>query len=282
MLIDAAATRLLRLTPLAWLCVVFVAPLVLTIIYAFAHATYGGAQFGFTLANFRQALSGFYLDIFLRTLRFAAIGTACCLVVAAPLAYFLARKVRHLRPLLVVLMLVPFWTSFLIRTLSWETLLAADGPIRDALSFLGLLHGELNLLDTQTAVLIGIIYGYLPLMMLPLFVAFERIPESATEASKDLGAGRVQTFLRVTLPLARPGIAAGILLTFVPMTGEYIIPALLGGDKGVLVGGLIAGQYLQAQDYPLGSAMAVLVLLVLGVVVFTMTRSTRGFAGLER
>lgn len=278
----SAAPRLLALSPVVWLCTLFVAPLVFTLLYAFAHSTFGGVQLGFTWSNFSQALSGFYLDIFLRTLRFAAIGTLCCLVVATPLAYFVARKVRRFRTLLVVLLLVPFWTSFLIRTLAWQTLLAANGPVRDVLNALGLHHGELNVLDTQTAVLIGIVYGYLPLMTLPLFVAFDRVPQSDIDASKDLGAGRLQTFIRVTLPLARPGITAGILLTFVPMTGEYVIPALLGGNKGVLMGGLIADQYLQSLNFPLGSAMAVLVLLVLGVAVFALTRLSRGFDPVEQ
>ncbi len=268
---------LLALSPLAWLTALFVVPLAFTLVYAFAHATYGGVTVGFTWGNFSQALSGFYLHIFLRTLEFAATGTLLCFLVGAPLAYFVARKVKRYRILFLVLLLVPFWTSFLIRTLAWETLLAADGPIRDIINFLGLHHGDINVLDTPTAVFIGIVYGYLPLMTLPLFVAFERIPLDMGEASKDLGAGSARTFLRVTLPLAKPGVVAGVLLTFVPMTGEYVIPALLGGDKGVLMGGLIADQYLQAQNIALGSAMAVLVLVVLGVFVFVLTRLTGGF-----
>jgi spermidine/putrescine transport system permease protein len=268
---------LLAVTPLAWLTALFVVPLGFTLVYAFAHATYGGVTVGFTWVNFSQALSGFYLHIFLRTLQFAATGTLLCFLMGAPLAYFVARKVKRYRLLFIVLLLVPFWTSFLIRTLAWETLLAADGPIRDIINFLGLHHGDINVLDTPTAVFIGVVYGYLPLMTLPLFVAFERIPVDVGEASKDLGAGRVRTFLRVTLPLAKPGVVAGVLLTFVPMTGEYVIPALLGGDKGVLMGGLIADQYLQAQNIALGSAMAVLVLTVLGMFVFVLARVTGGF-----
>jgi ABC-type spermidine/putrescine transport system permease subunit I len=268
---------LLALAPLAWLTAMFVVPLAFTFVYAFANATYGGVQVGFTWVNFSQALSGFYLQIFLRTLRFAATGTLLTFLIGAPLAYFVARKVKRFRLAFLILLLVPFWTSFLIRTLAWETLLAADGPIRNFINFLGLHHGDINVLDTSTAVFIGIVYGYLPLMTLPLFVAFERIPHEVGEASKDLGAGRVRTFLRVTLPLAKPGVVAGVLLTFVPMTGEYVIPALLGGDKGVLMGGLIADQYLLAQNVALGSAMAVLVLVVLGVFVFVLIRVTGGF-----
>jgi spermidine/putrescine transport system permease protein len=243
------------------------------VVYAFAHPIFAGVDFGFTIDNFRASLSGFYLTIFIRTLEFAALGTALCLVVALPLAYFLARKVVRYRTFLVVLLLIPFWTSLLIRTLAWRTLLEADGPVHDVLDFLRVYHSPLSVLDTPTAVRIGIVYGYLPLMALPLLVAFERIPADVGEASKDLGAGRLQTFFRVTLPLARPGLATGILLTFVPMTGEYVIPALLGGDRGVLMSGLIADQYLQAQNYPLGAAMAVLVLLVLGAAVFVLARN---------
>jgi len=274
---SAFGRAVLALSPLAWLTILFVVPLGFTLVYAFAHATYGGVQIGFTWTNFKQALSGFYLSIFLRTLRFAATGTLLCFVVATPLAYFIARKIKRWRGLFIVLLLIPFWTSFLIRTLAWETLLAPNGPIRDALNFLQLHHGLLNVLDTPTAVFIGIVYGYLPLMALPLYVAFERIPSELTEASSDLGSGRLGTFFRVTLPLARPGIAAGWLLTFVPMTGEYVIPALLGGDKGVLMGGLIADQYLTAQNFALGSAMAVLILAVLGAFVFVLIRATGGF-----
>jgi spermidine/putrescine transport system permease protein len=272
-----AMARALPFVPLVWLGALFIGPLVVTVVYAFANATFGGVQLAFTFTNFDQALSGFYLTIFLRTLEFAGLGTLLCLVVATPVAYVIAQKAGRMRPVLLVLLLVPFWTSFLIRTLAWETLLAADGPVRDVLNFLHLHHGLLNVLDTRTAVFIGIVYGYLPLMALPLYVSFERIPASVIEASKDLGAGRLRTFLHVTLPMARPGLATGLLLTFVPMTGEYIIPSLLGGNKGILVGGIIAGQYLDSLNYPLGAAMAVLLLLVLGVAVVLLTRLSRGF-----
>ena len=220
----ASAGHLLPLPPLAWSTFFFIGPLVIVAVYSVAHAVFGGVVLGFTLKNFDQALSGFYLNIFFRTLQFAAVGTVLCLLVAMPVAYFLARKVTRYRTFLVVLLIIPFWTSFLIRTLAWRTLLAADGPIRDVFNFLHLHEGQLAVLDTQTAVRIGIVYGYLPLMALPLFVAFERIPAEVLEASKDLGGGQLRTFLFVTIPLARAGIATGVLLTFVPMMGEYVIP----------------------------------------------------------
>jgi ABC-type spermidine/putrescine transport system permease subunit I len=269
--------QFLPMLPVGWLLLFFVVPLAFVVVYSVAYATFGGVTLGFTLTNFRQALSGFYLHIFLHTLTFALIGSAFCAAVALPLAYVMARKAGRFGGVLLVALLVPFWTSFLIRSLSWETLLAPSGPVQAALNFLQLHHGQLNVLDTNTAVLIGIVYGYLPLMAIPLYVAFERVPASLIDASKDMGAGRLRTFLHLTLPLARPGIAAAALLTFVPMTGEYVIPALLGGDKGVLMGGLIYSQFLGSQDYPLGSALAVLLLAVLGVAVVALIRASRGF-----
>jgi spermidine/putrescine transport system permease protein len=272
-----AVERMVPLLPVAWLMLLFVAPLGFTVVYSFAHATFGGVELGFTLTNFQQALSGFYLHIFLHTLVFAATGTLEALIVGMPLAYVLGRKSGRYKALLVVAVLVPFWTSFLLRTLSWETLMAPGGAIQAVLNFLHLHNGSLNWLDTNTAVGIGLVYAYLPLMVIPLFVAFDRIPEDVLEASKDLGASRIRTFLHVTLPMARPGVVTAVLLTFVPMTGEFIVPALLGGDKGVLMGGLIYSQYLGAANYPLGSAMAVLVMAVIGLTLIAFSRFTKGF-----
>ena len=276
-LIVTAIERLTPILPLAWLALFFVGPLIFTIIYSFANATFGGVTLGFTLTNFQQALSGFYLHVFLHTLVFAGLGTFGALVIGMPLAYVLGRKAGRLRTVLAVAVLIPFWTSFLLRTLSWETLLAAGGPIQGVLNFLGLHHGQLGWIDTNKAVAVGLIYAYLPFMVIPLFVAFDRIPADIVEASKDLGASRVRTFLNVTLPMARPGVFTAILLTFVPMTGEFVVPALLGGNKGVLMGGLIYSQYLGAANYPLGSAMAVLVMAVIGIVLIAFSRLTRGF-----
>jgi spermidine/putrescine transport system permease protein len=269
--------RLVPLLPVVWLAIFFIAPLVFTIIYAFAESTFGGVQLAFVFTNFDQALSGFYLHIFLHTLVFAAMGTVEALIVGLPLAYTLGRKAGRFRIVLMVMVLVPYWTSFLLRTLSWETLLEPGGLIQAILNFLHLHSGPLGWLDTNTAVGIGMVYAYLPLMVVPLFIAFDRIPDEVIEASKDLGAGRLRTFLNVTLPMARPGVATAILLTFVPMTGEFVVPALLGGSKGVLMGGLIYSQYLGAANYPLGSAMAVLVMAVIGITLILFSRLTRGF-----
>jgi spermidine/putrescine transport system permease protein len=271
------AQRVAPMAALGWLAVFFLAPLAIMVVYSFGHATFGGERLGFTLTNFRQALSGFYLHTFLHTLWFATAGTTMALVVALPTAYAIGRKFGRFKTALLVLLLVPFWTSFLIRVLSWQTLLAPGGVVEAVLNFVHLHHGTLLWLNTDRAVFIGIVYGYLPLMAIPLFVAFERIPQSALDASRDLGAGPLRTFVNVTLPLARPGIATGFLLTFIPMTCEYVTPALLGGTHHILMGGLISSEYLGAANFPLGSAMAVLMLLVIALAVTGLTRALHSF-----
>jgi spermidine/putrescine transport system permease protein len=269
--------HLLAAAPITWLAVLFLVPLGFTVVFAFGHPTFGGVSTGFTLANFKESLSGLLLTVFLRTLRFAAMGTVLCLAVAVPIAYFAARKAGRYRTVLLVVLLVPYLTSFLLRILSWQILMAPGGQIQDVLNFLHLHHGTLNLLYTQTAVFIGIVYAYLPIAIIPMFVAFERVPNEAIEASKDLGAGRLRTFWHVSLRLARPGLATSTLLVFVPMTGEVVIPQVLGGGRGLLMGGLISSEYLTSQNYAVGSAMAVLVLAILVCAVALLSRLTRGF-----
>jgi ABC-type spermidine/putrescine transport system permease subunit I len=272
-----ALDHLFAALPTLWLTLFFLAPLGFTIVYSFGHSTFGGVQLGFTLDNYAKALSGFYLDAFVRTVRFALTGCALCLVVAYPAALFIARQSGRLRTALLLLVLVPYFTSFLIRVMSWQILLARGGPIEWVLNNLHLLSGPLDVMDTQTAVFIGLVYAYLPIAIIPLYIVLQRIPPALTEASRDLGASSWKSFWHVTLPLSRPGIATAALLTGVPMLGELVIPALLGGDKGVLMGSAISSQYLNSQNYALGSAMAVLVLLAVAVIVLALVRLTRGF-----
>ncbi len=169
--------------------------------------------------------------------------------------------------MLLGLVIVPFWTSFLLRTFAWRILLAGNGPASNFLQSIGLLDEPLRVLDTRGAVQLGVLYNYLPLMIFPLFVALDRLDPALREASKDLGANRIATFIQVTLPLVMPGIVAGLLLVFIPLAGEYVTPAVLGGAKGLMAGGLVASQFLAALNWALGSAMAVvLILLILAVI----------------
>ncbi len=197
------------------------------------------------------------------TLGLAALNTVICLLVAFPVAYTLALKVRgNWKLVLVALVIVPFWTSFLIRTYAWITLLGSNGVPR-ILGWIG--FGEVQLLNTPFAVSLGIVYNYLPLMVLPIYVSLERLDRSLPEASRDLGAGPIATFRQIVLPLAAPGILSGIVLVFIPIMGEYLIPILLGGGKTYFLGNALADLFLQSRNWPFGSALASV--FVVGMVV---------------
>jgi|SRR3954471_7502922 spermidine/putrescine transport system permease protein len=214
-----------------------------------------------SLDNFRDAIDPAYMPIFWRTLKISIIGTFICLVVSLPFSYWLATKVSpRWRGFLLGLVLVPFWTNFLVRTIGWSLILSPNGLVSSKLQDVGLRDSPLALLYTQTGVQIGVVYNYLPLMILPLFVAFDRIDPALREASKDLGASKVKTFAQVTMPLAMPGAIAGMLLVFIPLMGDYITPTLLGGAKGSMAGTLVASEFLDTFNWSLGGAMAVIMI----------------------
>ncbi|SEQ93727.1 spermidine/putrescine transport system permease protein/putrescine transport system permease protein [Faunimonas pinastri] len=278
----AVADHLIAAVPALWLAVFFLLPLAFTFVFSFGHSLFGGVELGFTLDNYRLALSGFYGATFLRTLRFAVTASALCLAVAFPAALFIARLSGRRKNVALLLILIPYFSSFLIRIMALTMLMARGGVVEWLLNGVGLHAGPLDLLDTQTAVFIGMVYAYLPIAIIPLVVVLDRIPRALVEASRDLGASRWRTFRHVTLPLTRPGIATAALLTAVPMLGELVIPRLLGGGRGLLMGQAISSQYLQSQNYPLGSAMAVLVLVAVGVLVAALARMTKGFVEVPR
>ncbi|AMB59601.1 ABC transporter permease [Microterricola viridarii] len=253
----------------AWLLFFFVAPVGMVLWFSFG---YKPGIFG-THANdvlsfdrYIEALSPTFFATFVNTLWVGLAGTALCLVIGAPVAYWMAVKApMNRRGLLLALVMVPFWTNFLVRTIGWQVILAPEGWLSTLLQAVGLQEGPLELLYTRTAVLIGVVYNYLPLMILPLFVAFDRVGGPLREASKDLGANRIRTFTQITVPLAQPGIVAGVLLVFIPLMGDYITATVLGGAKGNMIGQLVASQFQTAQNWALGSAMAVLLILVIAL-----------------
>ena len=206
--------------------------------------------------------------MFLRTLELALIGTAGTALLGFPLAYYLARFARR-KGLLLLLVVVPFWTSFLIRTYAWLIILDPSFPLFRGLSRLGV---HASIVYTPTAVDIGVIYTYLPLMVLPLYATLERMDWSLVDAAQDLGDSPLRAFRRVTLPLARPGMLAGSLLVFIPMMGEYLNPVILGGDKTEYVGNLITQEFLEARDWPFGSAIAMVLVGALTVAIVVYNR----------
>jgi spermidine/putrescine transport system permease protein len=215
-----------------------------------------------SLDRYREVFTATFFQTFLNTLWIGLAGTLLCLLIGGPVAYWMAVKAPPERKgLLVALVLVPFWTNFLVRTIGWQVILAPEGWLSHTMQRFG--AGPLEILYTRPAVLLGVVYNYLPLMILPLFVAFDRVGLPVREASKDLGAGRWRTFARVTVPLALPGIVVGVLLVYIPLMGDYITATVLGGAKGNMVGQLIAAQFQTAQDWALGSAMAMVLIVVI-------------------
>ena len=269
----------LAIPSIIWYLLFFVIPIAFIVVYSFG--TKDTTRLlpvdlsKLTTGNYSEVFDDTFFKTFKSTLRISVIATLMCLLIGLPVAYFAAFKVSEKwKVVILASVIIPSFTSFLIRTVAWRIPLAPNGEFSRWLSDLGLIGDRgIQLLETQTAVQIAIVYNYLGFMILPLFVALDRIDVRMREASKDLGAGRLATFFGVTLPLAGPGIVAGVLLTFIPMCGDYVTATVLGGAKGNMIGSMIATQFSQAQNWPLGSAMAilmigaVLVALVTGAVI---------------
>lgn len=204
-----------------------------------------------------------YWKAYLSSLRIAAISTALTLLVGYPIAYAMARAPEGWRPTLMMLVILPFWTSFLIRVYAWQGILSQEGYLNQILLWLGLIGTPLTILNTNTAVYIGIVYTYLPFMILPIFAAVDRLDGSLIEAAEDLGCSRISAFWLVTIRLSRPGIIAGCFLVFIPTLGEFVIPSLLGGSETLMVGKVLWEEFFNNRDWPVASAVAIVLLLIL-------------------
>jgi spermidine/putrescine transport system permease protein len=285
---DRASHALLLPTWLV-LGIFFLLPLGGMLVLSFGQrGLYGGVQpvadwgsylrSGAFLGNYARSRAGIYLKIGWRSLWMAVATTVLCLVISYPAAYCLALVApRRWKSLLLGLVVVPFWTSFLIRTYAWMFLLRSEGLLNQILKSAGVIHQPLSILYTPLAVMLGLLYGELPFMILPLYASLEKLDRTLLEAAADLGAGRAGSFLRVTLPLTFPGMAAGVVLVFIPSLGQFVVSDLLGGAKSVLVGNLIQNQFAMARNQPFGAALAFeltgAVLLLLGVYALYARRS---------
>ena len=259
------------LTPVTvWLGLFFLVPLLFILAYSFGTSgIYGGITLGFNPGNYLRVFDPLYLEIVGRTLVIALLNTFLCLLLGYPLAYFIAFKGGSHKNLLILLVMIPFWTSLLLRAYAWVVILGGNGIANRALQFLGITDGPVNLIFTPQAVTMGMVYSYLPFMILPLYAALEKFDVRLKEAAQDLGASRWHTFWRVTFPLSMPGVIAGSILVFIPSAGEFVIPNLLGGARTVLVGNLIQQQFLMARDWAFGSALAMmLAALLVGAIMF--------------
>ena len=257
-------TGLLVLPAAAWYLILLLLPLGLVIVFSFGERDpSGGYAGGFSLENYATVLRT--PGAIVTSLTLAVSGTLLCLLVALPLAYFIATRAGRRKSLFILLLVIPFWTSFLIRTYAWLLILGPEGVA----GFVGGLIGDdrFRILGTEFGVLIGLVYGYLPLMVFPLYVTLERMDRSLVDASKDLGAGRWATFRQVTLPIALPGLITGSILVFIPMMGEYVIPQILGYGQVFTMGNALVLRFLEARNWPSGSAYAVTLIVAMFITI---------------
>lgn len=270
--------NLLILPTLIFMVGLLIIPLILTLIISFGtRGTDGSVVFTFTLDNYiRLITNGLYTDILIRSLLLALQTTVLVILLAFPLAYFIARAPAIRRNTLLFLVLVPLWTNFVIRVYAWMIILRKEGVINAVLAWMfSVVHAPfqpLDMLYTQNAVLVGMVYEFLPFMILPIYTSLEKIDPALYEAAADLGANAFRTFLRVTLPLAVPGMVAGTILVFIPVMGTFVVSDLLGGRQIILVGNLIQRQFLDARDPTFGSAASLILMALTLIVTYFYTR----------
>lgn len=258
----------LLIAPLiAWLALFVVAPMLILCAYSLARTgELGQPEFGLYWGNYVRAFDPIYLRILARSVGYAALTTALCLLIGFPVAWFIARQPPGWRERLLFLIMIPFWTSFLIRTYAWIAILKSEGLLNAVLASSGAVPGifpePLALLYTPTAVLIGLVYAYLPFMILPIYGSAEKLDPALVEAAHDLGAGPLRAFREIIIPLTWPGIAAGILLVFVPAIGMFAITDLMGGARVSMMGNVIHNQFTKALNYPFGAALGVVFTLL--------------------
>ncbi|MGR3635582.1 MAG: ABC transporter permease subunit [Shimia sp.] len=214
-----------------------------------------------------------YWKAYLSSLKIALISTALTLLVGYPIAYGMARAPEEWRPMLLMLVILPFWTSFLIRVYAWMGILAKEGVLNQFLLWTGLISEPLIILNTNLAVYIGIVYTYLPFMILPIYASLERMDESLLEAAEDLGCSRLSAFWLITAPLSKQGVIAGSFLVFIPTIGEFVIPSLLGGSKTLMIGKVLWDEFFSNRDWPVASAVAVILLLILIIPIILFQRN---------
>ncbi|NNK16515.1 MAG: ABC transporter permease subunit [Sulfitobacter sp.] len=273
--------------PYLWLLVLFLAPFLIVLKISLSDAALAIPPYTPTLKDGIGALiseldfenfvflteDDLYWKAYLSSLRIALLSTFLTLLVGYPIAYGMAKAPEEWRPTLMMLVILPFWTSFLIRVYSWMGILSNEGLLNQLLTWLGLINEPLTILNTNTAVYIGIVYTYLPFMILPIYAALDRLDSSLNEAAEDLGCSKMQAFWLVTIPLSKNGIIAGSFLVFIPALGEFVIPSLLGGSGTLMIGKVLWEEFFNNRDWPVASAVAVILLLILVIPIVLFQRN---------
>ncbi len=258
-----------------WLLVFFMLPLLIVLLYSFfTRGPYGNVVYEWTVENYIRLADPLYLGILRRSLWMAVGSTFISLLLGYPLAYFIVKQKPPWQGVLLLLVIIPFWTNFLVRTYAIIVLFRTEGVVNIFLQSLGLIAEPWPIMYTPFAVTFGLVYGYLPFMVLPLYASIEKFDFSLMEAAQDLGANSLQAFRRVMLPLTRPGIVAGCTLVFIPAIGAFITPDLLGGAKTMMLGNLTEQQFLQARNWPFGSAVSMALMLIVALATYLYFRYT--------
>ena len=275
---------LLMAPMLAWLTAFVIAPTIILLVYSFCQRDdLGQVVYAFTWDNYHRIFfdadtgqfGTTYFTVFIRSVIYAGLTTVICLVVGYPVAWFIGRAPEGRRNLLLTLVMIPFWTSFLIRTYAWITILSTNGLLNGLLQYTKLIEEPWEMLYTPGAVVLGLVYSYLPFLILPVYGSVEKLDNSLVEAAFDLGAGPVRAFQRVILPLTQPGIVAGVLLVFIPAIGMFAISQLMGGGTEPTIGEVIQNQFLQARDWAFGAALGMTLVILFAVAFwFTARRQT--------
>jgi ABC-type spermidine/putrescine transport system permease subunit I len=252
------------LTPgMIWLILFFTVPIALVLLFSFYHFSEGTMTPDFTLENYGRALgTEVYRNVFLKSLRYGVIVTLMCLFIGYPLAYFVARVTDRYRSLLFIMLIIPFWTTIVVRTFAWKIMLGTNGIVNFSLRDFGLIDLPIKFLYTENAVLVGLTHVFLPFMVLPVYAVIEKIDLALEEAAMDLGAGRVRTFLRVTLPLSLPGLSTGCLLVFILTIGSFLTPDILGGPGELMIANIIRDEFYVTFNWPFGGALASIFLVI--------------------
>ncbi|CDG16398.1 spermidine/putrescine ABC transporter permease PotB [Xenorhabdus doucetiae] len=232
-------------------------------------------QMVFSLDNYSRLFDPLYAEVLLHSLNMAIVATLCCLVIGYPFAFFLARIPEKLRPLMLFLLIVPFWTNSLIRIYGLKMFLSTRGYMNDFLLWVGIIDKPLRIMYTPEAVVLGLVYILLPFMVMPLYSSIEKLDKSCLEAARDLGAGKLQTFIRIIVPLTMPGIIAGCLLVMLPAMGLFYVADLMGGAKNLLIGNVIKSQFLNIRDWPFGAATSICLTLVMGLMLLVYYRAAK-------
>ncbi|GIF20524.1 spermidine/putrescine transport system permease protein [Actinoplanes tereljensis] len=280
----AKLERITLLGPgLGYLTALMVVPLALVLSYTiFQRGRFGGLVYEPTTENFRRAVDPLYLDVLVTSAWIAGVTTLLALLIGYPTAYVIARLPARAKTIALVALVLPFWTNFLIRTYAWIVLLSPAGLVNDALTGWGLVDEPLQLLYTKPAIIAGLLYSYLPLMVLPLYASLEKQDHELLEAAANLGARPARAFLTVTLPLTLPAMLTGCVFVFVPSLGNFVVPELLGGGRTAMVGNLVRDQFLKARDWPFGATLALAVVAMLAVLLLIQAWSGRRLQGADR